>query len=153
MCTCSCVCASHLAKDDRMFVSVCVCVWERAGVCAHVSVRAAVYPSPRHLAAPTEPIAPVMNGLPALPAVAIRGRATYYIATYLKWTAYYIAAYLLGWWAPDTSHYLLGRAAAMWEQGWDGLGYQVCMCVCVCVGGGGDGEWGLGWWGGGRKER
>lgn len=78
------------------FVYVCVRVRVRAGVCVHVSVRATAYPSPSHLAAPTEPIAPIMNGLPALPAVAVRGRATYYIATYLKWTAYYIAAYLPG---------------------------------------------------------
>lgn len=82
------MCTSYLAKDDRKRACVCVCV--------RASVRAAAHPSPRHLAAPTELIAPVMNGLPGLPAVAIRGRTTYYIATYLKWTAYYIAAYLLG---------------------------------------------------------
>lgn len=69
---------------------------ERAGEFVRVSARAAAYPSPSHLAAPTEPIAAIMNGLPALRAVAIRGQTTYYVATYLKWTAYYIAAYLLG---------------------------------------------------------
>lgn len=92
------VCTPYLAEEDRVCLFVCVFVCDRECVCSclHVSVEAAAYPSPHHPAAPTEPIAPIMNGLPALPAVAIQGRTTYNIATYLKWTKYYIAAYLLG---------------------------------------------------------
>lgn len=48
------------------------------------------------LPAPTELIARVMNGLPALPAVGIWGQATYYTATYRKWTAYCTGAQFVG---------------------------------------------------------
>lgn len=122
-----CFCVYLLFSWGRLCVCVCVCSH------LYVSVEAAAYPSPYHLAAPTEPVVLIMNGLPALPAVAIQGRTTYNMATYLKWTKYYIAAYLLGWWALDMSHYLLERAAAMWEQRFGSLGYKVCVCVCMCL--------------------
>lgn len=70
------------------------------GVCLHVYVWKLT----------TELIMSVMNGLPTLLAVAIQGRNNFTWQPYLKWTEYYIAAYLLGWWALNTSHYLLGMA-------------------------------------------
>lgn len=111
------------------FVCLCTSLFSRQKPFIYVS--SFCIPHRTTLLPPPNRLLPIMNGLPALPAVAIRDRATHYTATYLKRTKYYIAAYLLGWSALDTTHYLLGRAAAMWEQRWDDLGYEGCVWESV----------------------